>query len=218
MARKSRKAKQPRRVARSRAAVVDDDSDDGDDGDPAETGRCPRHEPAFGATFMLFRVLLVGGVAVSFAAGEGNVAAILAAAAAAGAAWARCGAGGRDGNSYKASHFADSRVHRLGREAGFRRANQIEIDSDPRSREVYARLRAEVGMVRKKIRLGRGCRGCAPTPNSKPCPRGVHVRLMYAWCCQCYQFNITTGGSAPPRVAPRQPNRASPQRSRSVKN
>ena len=162
MARKSRKAKQPRRVARSRAAVVDDDSDDGDDGDPAETGRCPRHEPAFGATFMLFRVLLVGGVAVSFAAGEGNVAAILAAAAAAGAVWARCGAGGRDGNSYKSSHFADSRVHRLGREAGFRRANQIEIDSDPRSREVYARLRAEVGMVRKKIRLGRGCRGCVP--------------------------------------------------------
>ena len=100
---------------------------------------------------MLFRMLLVAGAAVSFAAGQGNMANILATAAAAGAVWARCGADGRDGCSYTAAHFADSRVHRLGREAGFRRANQIEIDSDPRSREVYARIAASVGRQRSGL-------------------------------------------------------------------
>ena len=33
--------------------------------------------------------------------------------------------------------FSDSRVHRCWREVGFLRANQSEIDSDPRSRQVY---------------------------------------------------------------------------------
>ena len=65
MARKGRKGKQPKRAARRRAAVFDDGSDDGDEADPAEKGRSPRHEPAFGASFMLFKMLLIGGVAVS---------------------------------------------------------------------------------------------------------------------------------------------------------
>ena len=93
---------------------------------------------------MLFRMLVVGTTVVSFAASQGNQAAILATAAAAGAVWARCGADGKDGRSHKTAHFADSRVHRLGREAGFRRPSQVEIDADPRSREVYAWLRSEV--------------------------------------------------------------------------
>ena len=152
MAHKGRTGKrkqQPKRTSKKRAAIVDDSSDDGEGAAPAANRRSPRHEPAFGAQFMLFRMLLVAGAAVSFATDQGNVATILATAAAAGAVWARCGADGRDGRSYKASHLADSRVHRLGRDAGFRRANQTEIDSDPRSREVYARLRAEVGGAAK---------------------------------------------------------------------
>ena len=93
-------------------------SDDESDNGSAASGAGPTRvkEPTFGAQFMIFRVLLVAGAAVSFAAGEGNQAAILATAAAAGAVWSRCGRDGRDGASYKASHFADSRVHRVARE------------------------------------------------------------------------------------------------------
>ena len=97
------------RKKKARAVQSDDESDNGS----AASGAGPTRvkEPTFGAQFMIFRVLLVAGAAVSFAAGEGNQAAILATAAAAGAAWSRCGRDGRDGTSYKASHFVDSRVH-----------------------------------------------------------------------------------------------------------
>ena len=97
------------RKKKARAVQSDDESDNGS----AASGAGPTRvkEPTFGAQFTIFRVLLVAGAAVSFAAGEGNQAAILATAAAAGAVWSRCGRDGRDGTSYKASHFVDSRVH-----------------------------------------------------------------------------------------------------------
>ena len=97
------------RKKKARAVQSDDESDNGSATSGAGLTRVK--EPTFGARFIIFRVLLVAGAAVSFAAGEGNQAAILATAAAAGAVWSRCGRDGRDGTSYKASHFADSRVH-----------------------------------------------------------------------------------------------------------
>ena len=68
-------------------------SDDESDNGSAASGAGPTRvkEPTIGAQFIIFRVLLVAGAAVSFAAGEGNQATILATAAAAGAAWSRCG-------------------------------------------------------------------------------------------------------------------------------
>ena len=92
-----------------------------------------RPEPAavpFGAIFMLFRVLKRGATTVSFAASDGSFVEILAAAAAAGAGWCRCGDDGRDGAT-EHYHFADSRQHRYGREAGYKLSNQTEIDADP---------------------------------------------------------------------------------------
>ena len=119
---------------RGRRAVVASD-DDMEQFEDAAT-----RQPAFGAEWMLFRMLVIGTAVVSFAASQGNPAAIFATAAAAGAVWARCGADGKDGRSHNAAHFADSRVHRLGREAGFRRPNQAEIDADPmRSRARFTR-------------------------------------------------------------------------------
>ena len=95
-------------------------------------GPAPKSKVSFGAKFMLFRVLMLAGVPVSFARSKGNFAKILAAAAQQGATWARCGTDGRAGQMHP-HHFPDSRVHRCGREVGFLRANQSEIDSDPRS-------------------------------------------------------------------------------------
>ena len=93
-------------------------------------------QPCFGAQYMLFRVMMLGGKAVSFSRSEGNWQKRLSEAAKAGAKWARCGTDGRDG--LMCHHFADSRVHRLGREVGFARADQAEIDGDQRSRQVYS--------------------------------------------------------------------------------
>ena len=97
---------------------------------------------------MLFRVLMIAGSVVSFASSCGSVMQILTAAAAAGAVWVRCGSDGKNGTQLH--HHADSRVHRCGREVGFRRANQADIDADPRSRQVYAQLRGQVNKVRSQ--------------------------------------------------------------------
>ena len=77
----TKRGQQQRSVARNRRVV--DDSDDNDDaaGDEARE----RREPGVGAEWMLFRMLLLGTAVVSFAASQGNQAAILASAAAAGA-------------------------------------------------------------------------------------------------------------------------------------
>ena len=113
-------------------------------------GPAPKSKVSFGAKFMLFRVLMLAGVPVSFARSKGNFAKILAAAAQQGATWARCGTDGRAGQMHP-HHFPDSRVHRCGREVGFLRANQSEIDSDPRSRQVYAEFRHEVSQIKSHV-------------------------------------------------------------------
>ena len=130
-----------------------DSSDDGDDMEEEPDGPSHEGKVTFGAQFMLFRVLMLGGVSVSFARSAGNVAKILSAAARQGATWARCGTDGRAGQLHS-HHRADSRVHRCMREVGFLRANQSEIDADPRSRQVYAEFRHEVNQIsRVRVRV-----------------------------------------------------------------
>ena len=62
-----------------------DSSDDGDDMEEEPDGPSHEGKVTFGAQFMLFRVLMLGGVSVSFARSAGNVAKILSAAARQGA-------------------------------------------------------------------------------------------------------------------------------------
>jgi len=137
-----KKAKPPARAHES--------DDDGDDMEEETDGPASTSKVSFGAQFMLFRVLMLAGVAVSFARSAGNVAKILSTAAQQGATWARCGSDGRAGLLHT-HHFADSRVHRCGREVGFLRANQSEIDSDARSRQVYAEFRHEVNQIKSHV-------------------------------------------------------------------
>ena len=137
-----KKAKPPARAHES--------DDDGDDMEEETDGPASTSKVSFGAQFMLFRVLMLAGVAVSFARSAGNVAKILSTAAQQGATWARCGSDGRAGLLHT-HHFADSRVHRCGREVGFLRANQSEIDSDARSRQVYAEFRHEVNKIKSHV-------------------------------------------------------------------
>ena len=137
-----KKAKPPARAHES--------DDDGDDMEEETDGPASTSKVSFGAQFMLFRVLMLAGVAVSFARSAGNVAKILSTAAQQGATWARCGSDGRAGLLHT-HHFADSRVHRCGREVGFLRANQSEIDSDARSRQVYAEFRHEVNQIKLHV-------------------------------------------------------------------
>ena len=129
----------------AREADIDDDGDDMEETD----GPSPKRQVTFGRQFMLFRVLMLAGAPVSFARSAGNVFKLLSVAARQGATWARCGADGRDG--LMCHHFADSRVHRCGREVGFLRANQSEIDADPRSRQVYAEFRHEVNQIKSHV-------------------------------------------------------------------
>ena len=99
------------------APAHESDDDGGDDMEEETDGPVPK-KVAFGARFMLFRVLMLTGAPVSFARGAGNVAKLLSAAAQKGATWARCGSDGRAGLLHH-RHFSDSRVHRCGREVGF---------------------------------------------------------------------------------------------------
>ena len=124
------------------------DSSD-DEMEEATTGPKITKQPCFGAQYMLFRVMMLGGKAVSFSRSEGNWQKRLSEAAKAGAKWARCGTDGRDG--LMCHHFADSRVHRLGREVGFARADQAKIDGDQRSRQVYAEFRHEVNQIKSHV-------------------------------------------------------------------
>ena len=78
-----KKAKPPARAHES--------DDDGDDMEEETDGPASTSKVSFGAQFMLFRVLMLAGVAVSFARSAGNVAKILSTAAQQGATWARCG-------------------------------------------------------------------------------------------------------------------------------
>ena len=108
-----------------------------------------RREPVFGREFMLFRVLVITGLSMASAANGEMTAAAVAAALAAGTAtqhWERCGEDGKDGT--QGGHSSDSRVHRYGREVGFLRDNQQEIDSDPRSKAVYEQLRNDPNKMR----------------------------------------------------------------------
>ena len=137
---KNRKKPQPH-------ARAPESDDDGDDMEKETDGLAPKKKVSFGAQFMLFRVLMLMGVPVDFARGAGNVSKLVSAAAQGGAKWARCGTDGRAGLLHK-HHFPDSRVHRYSREVGFLRANQSEIDSDPRSSQVYAGLRGAVKQIK----------------------------------------------------------------------
>jgi hypothetical protein len=131
------------------APAHESDDDGGDDMEEETDGPVPK-KVAFGARFMLFRVLMLAGAPVSFARGAGNVAKLLSEAAQKGATWARCGSDGRAGLLHH-RHFSDSRVHRCGREVGFIRADQSEIDSDPRSRQVYSEFRHEVNQIKSHV-------------------------------------------------------------------
>ena len=131
------------------APAHESDDDGGDDMEEETDGPVPK-KVAFGARFMLFRVLMLTGAPVSFARGAGNVAKLLSEAAQKGATWARCGSDGRAGLLHH-RHFSDSRVHRCGREVGFIRADQSEIDSDPRSRQVYSEFRHEVNQIKSHV-------------------------------------------------------------------
>ena len=147
--------KKARGGGKKRSRLPDDDDSEPDsllDGlnPDEEEVRTPKSKVSFGAQFMLFRVLMLATVPVSFAKGSGNVAKLLAQAAEKGATWNRCGADGKDGRQHT-HHFPDSRVHRVGREVGFLRENQSEIDSDPRSRRVYADFRREVNQIRSHV-------------------------------------------------------------------
>ena len=148
----SKQTKKKKSAARAaagseRAADSDDDGDAMED----ETDRSRKaSKVTFGAQFMLFRVLMLSNVPVSFAKDAGNVAKILSEAAGRGAKWARCGADGRAGRLHP-HHFSDSRVHRCGREVGFARANQSEIDADERSSQVYAEFRHEVNLIKSHV-------------------------------------------------------------------
>ena len=131
------------------APAHESDDDGGDDMEEETDGPVPK-KVAFGARFMLFRVLMLASAPVSFARGAGNVAKLLSEAAQKGATWARCGSDGRAGLLHH-RHFSDSRVHRCGREVGFIRADQSEIDSDPRSRQVYSEFRHEVNQIKSHV-------------------------------------------------------------------
>ena len=128
------------RKRKSQAVLAESDSDDSDE---LDIGGDTSKVPPFGATWMLFRVLMLSGVAVSFAAAKGDLQTVLVAAATTGALWHRCGLDGKNGTLHK-WHLPDSRAHQYGREQGFRAPNQAEIDADPRSAAVYASLRTEV--------------------------------------------------------------------------
>ena len=142
-----------RKVTKMRPARVMDSSDedehDSSDEDAHGAELTNTTLPLFGVKFMLFRVLKIAGSVVSFALTCGSVMQILTTAAAAGAVWARSGSDGKDGT--QVHHHADSRVHRCGREVGFQRANQADIDADPRSRQVYAQLRCQVNKMRSHM-------------------------------------------------------------------
>ena len=143
----ARKHSKKKKTAAS-AADSDNDGDDREEEEP--NGPSRKGTVCLGAQFMLFRVLMLAGVPVSFARSAGNVAKLLSAAAQQGATWARCGTDGRAGRLH-AHHFSDSRVHRCGREAGFLRANQSEIDADARSRQGYAEFRHEVSQIKSHV-------------------------------------------------------------------
>ena len=140
---RSKGVKRPRAKKSAPRARVDSSDDDVMEDRRARAGEAQHtSSPVFGKVWMLFRLLMIGATVVSFAPTCGSWLRILTAAAAAGAVWARSGSDGKDGTVQQ--HHADSRVHRYGREVGFRRANQAEIDADPRSRQVYAQLRGQV--------------------------------------------------------------------------
>ena len=146
---RSKGVKRPRAKKSAPRARVDSSDDDPME-NRARAGEAQHtSSPVFGKAWMLFRLLMIGATVVSFAPTCGSWLQILTAAAAAGAVWARSGSDGKDGTVQQ--HHADSRVHRYGREVGFRRANQAEIDADPRSRQVYAQLRGQVNKVRSHM-------------------------------------------------------------------
>mgnify|MGYP006907214259 CR=1 FL=1 len=112
----ARKHSKKKKTAAS-AADSDNDGDDREEEEP--NGPSRKGTVSFGVQFMLFRVLMLAGVPVSFARSAGNVAKVLSprppSRGQRGPGAALMAA--RNAGQLHAHHFSDSRVHRCRREA-----------------------------------------------------------------------------------------------------